>query len=540
MKKNTLTKITSLALITTLTLQPLPIFAYSKTESIYSNLNANGTIQKTTVNSHLSKLEKEAVEDETILKGIMNLNGEEKYKQEENKLIWKSTGKDIFYEGTTDQEQPLDIHIKYFLNGKEMTPKKMKNKKGQVSIKISIENKAYKSTQNLHVPFVVTTGMLLDSTKNSDISITNGEVVETGSRSMVLALAAPGLYEDLKIKELSSLDEITINYTTTKFSLSNIYLVATPKLLEKADLNIFEKANLLSNSMNTLESSMNEIDKGAKTLKEASETIATGSKEISSNLEKALVVINQIKDGSINLDSGLKEVITTLDQIKLQLESSNTSESMNNIKKLIGVNQTAVTQLTTTNNSLEPTYTGYNLASFQSDSELTAYFASIGVDEATITNLLTCKKTYEGNLSLIKLLQTNTEAFTTMLQELEKTSSMVTTLINELNNALVKLEAGSNQIANALQEVSIGLDKLSAGTNTLASGTKELSNGANTLSSGIATINKEGISKLTETSKKVTNYSTKTKQLVKLSKDYQGFASNNSNKTIFIYKVNSK
>ena len=46
---------------------------------------------------------------------------------------------------------------------------------------------------------------------------------------MLVALTAPGLYESIGLEDLKSLNNVEINYTTTNFTLNNIYLVATPK-----------------------------------------------------------------------------------------------------------------------------------------------------------------------------------------------------------------------------------------------------------------------------------------------------------------------
>ena len=53
----------------------------------------------------------------------------------------------------------------------------------------------------------------------------------------------------------------------------------------------------------------------------------------------------------------------------------------------------------------------------------------------------------------------------------------------------------------------------------------------------IIKINNEGISKLTEFGNKAVTYKNKVKTLTNLSKNYKGFASDNSDSTLFIYKI---
>lgn len=539
MKKLNKKKIISSIMLMTVALQPTFTYAYTKNETVYSNLNYNGTIKETIVNNHLSKLDGTTIEDEAILTKIINLNGEEKYKQEANKLIWDNSGRDIFYQGKTKEELPVTISIDYYLDGNKTTPKKMLNKKGKVTIKISMKNNSYNNQKKLHTPFVVTTGLMFDSTKDTNIEITNGEITETGNRSIALALAAPGLYDDFNINEFKELDEITINYTTEKFTLNNIYFVATPKLLEKADITNLNKINTLDSSIKIIQENMNKIEDGAKNLNEGASKIDNGSKEITSNLNTVLQAIKKLEVGSNTLNGGLRKTIASLENAKSLLENKDISGSLANIETLIATNTNTIALLENANSTLKNNYDTYKLNNFKTDEEVITYFTSTGLDQNTVNNLLTCKKTYEGNQNIIKLLTINNDTLKAMTSSLQEIYQTVSTLIVELNKALVQLEGGSNEISSGLKQVSSGVEKLYSGSSNLTQGTDDLATGATTLSNGISTLNKEGINKLTEGTSKLTNYTSRIKELVKVSKEYTGYASTNSNKTTFIYKVKS-
>ena len=100
-------KIIGSVLISSIALQPTFVVALEKKETVYANLDYTGTPYKTTVNNHLYVDNSEKIEDETELKDILNINGDEKFELNDNKILWESTGKDIFYQGTTDKELPL-------------------------------------------------------------------------------------------------------------------------------------------------------------------------------------------------------------------------------------------------------------------------------------------------------------------------------------------------------------------------------------------------------------------------------------------------
>ena len=42
------------------------------------------------------------------IKEILNINGEETYKQDKNTLYWNTKGEDIFYQGKTDKQLPIE------------------------------------------------------------------------------------------------------------------------------------------------------------------------------------------------------------------------------------------------------------------------------------------------------------------------------------------------------------------------------------------------------------------------------------------------
>ena len=64
----------------------------------------------------------------------------------------------------------------------------------------------------------------MDSDTNTDIEVTNGKVTDTGTRNVLLAISAPGLYEYTDINEFKSLNKVTITYNTTDFEINDIYI----------------------------------------------------------------------------------------------------------------------------------------------------------------------------------------------------------------------------------------------------------------------------------------------------------------------------
>ena len=120
----------------------------------------------------------------------------------------------------------------------------------------------------------------------------------------------------------------------------------------------------------------------------------------------------------------------------------------------------------------------------------------------------------------------------------ESISSLNEETISIFKNKLDTLSQGVSSLYNGSHSLSEGLNKLSNGSKELYNGTVKLTDGTKSIKEGIGKLNKEGMSNLENISNKVNNYSDTIVKLSILSKEYSGFSSNNSNHTIFIYKLN--
>lgn len=557
-------QVMTLSVATMLLLNPASVFAMTKNETVYSTLNYNGVIKKTTINTRLSDLEKGSIVDYTKLDDIKNINGREKFSLDSGTLTWKSTGKDIFYQGKVTEELPIKVSAKYYLNGEEVNPKKIKGKSGDVKIVYSFTNESYDKSSGMYTPFVVTTTSIINSDNNTDIDISNGKVVNTGTKNIVTGISAPGLYESVGLSELKDMDKVTITYNTTKFSMNEVYFIITPKLLSEVDVNMLSKVDSLNSSLNTLQTGMNELQNGSSTLNDGAKKIEQGTKSLNDGLKSATNGMQEVNSGASELNSKVTSINSLVNALVDIMTNGNSTDSgviervnyekqvinsydatilpkLEKLQTLYLSNVQAINTLKTTNESISQVYNGYSLGNFKLDSTdtralpiLSEYFTNLLTSQgmsseeikSTITNLTTVKKTYEGNLQLITLLEGNNQALLTSKD-----------LIGTVSSKLSELNEGTNKLSNGTKQINDGISKLYSGSNELLSGTANLSNGTNTLNEGIIKINNEGISKLTEYGNKAVTYKNKVKTLTNLSKNYKGFASDNSDSTLFIYKI---
>lgn len=582
-------KILSIILIGTLTL-PLSVFGLDKTESVFSTHNTDGTLENITVTNHIRVKTKEELLDQSDLDNIKNLNGNETFIQNEKNITWKAKGKDIYYQGTIAKEMPLDIGIKYYLDDKEINIKDLIGKKGNVKIQLNFTNKE-KNTVNIngknetiYTPFVVMAGTILDSKNNSNINIKNGKVVETGTKNIVAGIASPGLFESLNMD--NKMDKIEISYTTSHFTLNNIYIIATPKVIEESDIKGFEKIELLAENINRLQSNMDAIENGSLKLKNGIEELDNGVGSLKNGMDQLHNGVNKINESMPNENDNIKneqtlnylknQNTTTINKIseankQLLIQKEEVENKITEVKAKKEYVNSKIEQVKSNLTKATQVYNDYNVKLEQVNSGIVEINSKISLcDEETkkiLENKLNELTTQKQNLEIVVPLLKNQmdavngtlEALDGTLNSLEGTLSLLeqtkTSLdINiESNNNLSKLVYGNNQVVDssintigsmrkltsAMNELSVASNKIKIGTSDIKNGTEKLSAGSNELTEGISKFNKEGINKLSIYSGKINYYKNKLEALIDLSRNYKGFSSDNASETIFISKIKS-
>lgn len=521
MNKNDLCKkVAAGMLLVTMSLYTAPVFAYSKDETVYSKLNSEGNNYKTIVSTHLTNTDSEdTLNDMTNLTNIKNTNGDEKFSQNGNSLIWDAQKHDIYYQGESESELPISCSVKYELDGEEISAKDIAGKSGNVKVTITYENKSENlvningKTQKLYTPFVVVAGTIINNKNNRNIEVSNGKVIDDGTKTIVLGVALPGLQESLNISKdkLDIPNSIEITMDATDFEMGSIMNYVTPKLLEDEDIDAFDGLDELYSQVATLQSSMNQIQDGANTLKEGTDTytekmeefenamgmiqsgmasansnytkindgiktlnnstgtLNNGSKQVAdgvSQIETNLNIINEklgeVLAGTQSLKSGETELITGIDTILTKLNGidvSDNTEKIAGLEKIVETNNTTIKKLTAVTTTLKQQY-------------------EVVEDEATKTQL---KTQIESNQSMIQLLTVNTQAQEQTIATLKATDLSA---INELKAGLTQVKTGLTKLSAGTDSLTSGVTQIKSGTALLAEKTGELSQGANTIYQG--------------------------------------------------------
>lgn len=142
MNNKVISKVIAGTLLCSMVGYALPVFAYTKEETVYSKLDSTGNNYKTIVSTHIINSEdEELIQDLSDLLNIKNTSGEETFEQDGNTLTWNANKNDIYYQGESSKELPIECNIKYELNGEEISSKDIAGKSGNVKITLEYKNK---------------------------------------------------------------------------------------------------------------------------------------------------------------------------------------------------------------------------------------------------------------------------------------------------------------------------------------------------------------------------------------------------------------
>ena len=588
MNKKSISKVTSAILLGTMLAYTSPVFSFTKEETVYSKLDNSGSNYKTIVSTHIQNTENsDLIEDMSDLLNIKNTNGEESFTQDGSKITWNANKNDIYYEGKSEKELPVECKVKYELDGKEIEAKELAGKSGKVKITFQYTNKEERTVIvngkniKMYVPFVVITGGIIKNDNARNVNISLGKVVDDGSKSIIAGVAMPGLQESLGVSK-SDIDipnEIEITMDATNFEMGNMITYVTPKILEENDLNIFNKIDGIYGKVQTLESSMNQIQEGATALADGTGELANGTSELKTGTSTAYngasTISNEVNKSIKNLAADNSDALDdqTLAGIEAQAaegaalteeqkagitaqakasavlteeqKAGITAQAKANAvlteeqKAGIIANATAAkgAELTetekalviaTAQNTATSTAVKTALKTAQNTATSTAVKTALKTaqDTATTTAVKTALKTAQDTATTTAVATALKTAQDTATTAAKTTASKVASEVgNQVKKeATKKISSQMKTLNNGLNQLTNGLSTLDNGAQALKDGANKLDEGAKTLSTGIRTFNEEGIKKICNfINGQLKDKVDRVKKLKELSEEYNNF-----------------
>lgn len=304
----------------------------SKDETVYILSGADGAAHQVIVSNWLRNPDKsDVLEDVANLNDIENVKGNETFTTGKNgELTWNADGSDIYYQGTTDQKAPVDVKITYKLDGREITPQELAGKSGKVTIRFDYTNHQFETVkigdkqEKICVPFVMLTGVLLDTDTFRNVTVTNAKLENLGNEMAVIGIALPGVQDNLNIskEDLTIPDYVEIHADVESFQMGPSMTIAATSLfnnLDSEDLNmddLREQAEKLTDGMNQLMDGSNQLADGLNTLLEQVGTLVNGVDQLAAGATRLQAGANDLASGASQLQAGasaLSDGLSTLD-----------------------------------------------------------------------------------------------------------------------------------------------------------------------------------------------------------------------------------
>lgn len=436
----------------------------TKEETVYVVADSQGNRKNVIVSDWLDNTGGlSGIMDKSELSGIENVKGYETFTETDGEIEWDAGGSDIYYQGTTDKELPVTVKLTYYLDGREISPEELAGKSGRVTVRYDYTNNQKTSVKlddkntDMYVPFLMISATILDSSKFSNIEVTNGQYISDGERFVVAGMAVPGLSQSLGLDKNKDIDIEIPDYfefsaDVTDFSISTSFTVATNELFSDLDLSKTD--------------SLDELQEKIDEMTDAAEKLADGSGELYDGLKSLLSGTSELQDGADKLYSGTAE---------LKDGASALSDGSEKLEDGAGTLADGASEL----------YSGISAAKDGSDSlaegakKLSEGFSPI-LDGASALN--------DGVSAVLdgsKKVESGAKSLSDGTSQLESGAKTLSESAKKLDEGIGAVKDGSEQLKAGVENALGGIDELGNGADGLSEGLGSLSSGIEQAGAGL-------------------------------------------------------
>ena len=466
-----------------------------KDETVYVLARADGSVEKIIVSDWVQNTQGgDTIHDVTRLTDIENVKGRETCTLGgDNTCVWDAKGNDIYYQGSIDQELPVSVAVSYTLDGQPVSPEDLTGKSGRVSIRFDYTNRQYELVdiggrqEKIYVPFAMLTGVVLDNDVFSNVSVSNGKLVNDGDRTIVAGLALPGLQDSLGLdRDTLDLPEyVEITADAEGFALENTVTLAANGLFNDiaCEANELDSMGELDNELDQLTDAMDQLMDGSSRLYDGLCALLDSSKELAAGIDKLAAGAAQLKQGADGLSAGAGRLQTGAAALSQGLDAlAQQNAALNG-----GAAQVFQTLLNTADAQLAaagvqaPKLTAQNYAQV-----LEGVIASAGNSPAG------------QQVSALKASLDSYNSFYQGLQQYTAGVSQAQAGAWELNTGIGTLKSGADSLGVGAGQLYDGILTMRGSSPALIDGVNRLRDGAMELSDGLKEFNEKGVQKLVD------------------------------------------
>lgn len=298
--------------------------ALRRDETVYVIANTDGSVRQIIVSDWIQNgLAAAQVEERSELSQVEAVKGSATYTLgQDNARVWDAQGQDLYYQGSIEKALPVDMTVTYQMDGQTVTPGQIAGKSGHVTIRFDYENRQYEmveidgTEEKIYVPFAMLTGLLLDSDRFTNVTVSNGKLFCDGSHTAVVGVAFPGLQEDLAMEKdrLDIPDYVEIEADVKDFSLATAVTVASSGLFDQLDDETLEKLELgeITDGIGRMTDAMDQLMDGSSQLYDGLCTLLDSSQQLIDGADRLCQGLNELTAHNSQLNGGAKQVFESL------------------------------------------------------------------------------------------------------------------------------------------------------------------------------------------------------------------------------------
>lgn len=479
--------------------------ALIKDETVYANLNADGSIGQIYVVNRIETPGKGVYTDYGHYTSVLNLSGSQQPGIADDEIRWQKADEVLYYQGQLAQgELPFTYSLEYKLNGVSVTPQEAIGKPGTIAIAIAVQpNEKAKAYFRGNYVAQIQIPLNLETAFN---------ILAPGAVSVITGKTANLAYTVLPGQKAS----FTLQFDTDKFELDPITFACTPfdtsSFLSGDTAEIKSGLSQLTGGLDQLvagskklKKGLTELNSGLGRLSTGASELAAGTSELADNIPAWLAGAQGLQQGALELDDGVGQLAQGAAGLAAGASDlaggiSGYTAAAGQIHENAQLLNTGLAQLGSEGESLS---TGYQ----QLTAGLSGAFAELPAQLAAL-ELTPEQQQALGQIlgGMAAELETQMSGFGQGLQEYTAGVSQSAQGVGELTLGLEafagqgqNLNAGASQLASGSAGFSQGLADLKTGSSSLAagltifadqsqdfdSGALNLSAGANALAEGL-------------------------------------------------------
>ena len=425
-----------------------------KTETVYVDANADGSVKKITVKDWLRRNGDGEIIDFSNLKDIKNTEGDEEYTQNaDGTITWENKGEDISYEGTSNQQLPVTTKVTYYLDGKEIKPENLAGKSGKVKIRFDYTNNESRTVNidgkdvGVKVPFLAASMLMLPGDKFKNVKVSGGKVMADQDQSIVIGTAFPGLADSLELKDYEATKDIDLkDYVEITADVENFELDFTATAISTCGLSDMKDGDL---------DDVNDMIDGVKEMTDASDELVDAMGQLSTGAGTLQDYLSQYTSGVSQVDELDEQITTLMGSLRAEGSDDTTAQAVTQIQKDLGILQQELGSVTT-------------LAEYVNTISENVTIAKSELDKINVTDLETeaSNQAKEKAKNAVKTAISETEVSTKKdvmdrLKETESYKSLTSEQQEELENAVNTASGTSSSAEKECDSMNISLTNAS-------------------------------------------------------------------------------